>query len=54
MSNEKCSGLKRNDRSEQDLDSFNEGNQGLRTDKRELSHRYYLFIFLKYVLKFFL
>ena len=32
--------IKRNDRSEQDLDTFNEaGHYGLRSDKRELSHR---------------
>ncbi|XP_011495678.1 PREDICTED: cytosolic purine 5'-nucleotidase [Ceratosolen solmsi marchali] len=42
MLNEKYSGLRRNDRSEQDLDSFNEGNQGLRSDKRELSHRIFV------------
>lgn len=33
-------GLTRNDRSEQDLDSYyNEGTHGTRTDKRELGHR---------------
>ena len=31
--------MTRNDRSEQDLDSYNEGGHGLRTDKRELGHR---------------
>lgn len=32
--------LTRNDRSEQDLDCYNEGNgHGARTDKRELGHR---------------
>ncbi|CAD1478709.1 unnamed protein product, partial [Heterotrigona itama] len=30
--------MTRNDRSEQDLDSYNEGGHGLRTDKRELGH----------------
>lgn len=32
-------GLTRNDRSEQDLDSYNEGTHGARSDKRELGHR---------------
>ena len=32
-------GLTRNDRSEQDLDSYNEGTHGTRSDKRELGHR---------------
>ena len=32
-------GLKRNDRSEHDFDSYNEGVHVLRTDKRELGHR---------------
>lgn len=32
-------GLTRNDRSEQDLDSYTEGIHGVRTDKRELGHR---------------
>lgn len=31
--------LTRNDLSEQDLDTFIEGMQNLRTDKRELGHR---------------
>ncbi|KAK1135451.1 hypothetical protein K0M31_000046 [Melipona bicolor] len=31
--------MTRDDRSEQDLDSYNEGGHGLRTDKRELGHR---------------
>ncbi|XP_014233853.1 cytosolic purine 5'-nucleotidase isoform X1 [Trichogramma pretiosum] len=35
-------GIRRNDRSEQDLDSFNEGAYGLRSDKRELSHRVFV------------
>ncbi|OXU19410.1 hypothetical protein TSAR_004076 [Trichomalopsis sarcophagae] len=42
MSKQISLGLKRNDRSEQDLDSFNEGNQGQRSDKRELSHRIFV------------
>ncbi|KOX72744.1 hypothetical protein WN51_00684 [Melipona quadrifasciata] len=33
--------MTRDDRSEQDLDSYNEGGHGLRTDKRELGHRVY-------------
>ncbi|KAK9301685.1 hypothetical protein QLX08_006094 [Tetragonisca angustula] len=35
-------GMIRNDRSEQDLDSYNEGGHGLRTDKRELGHRIFV------------
>lgn len=31
--------MTRNDRSEQDLDSYNEGGYIIRTDKRELGHR---------------
>ncbi|XP_058809826.1 cytosolic purine 5'-nucleotidase isoform X2 [Phymastichus coffea] len=34
--------MRRNDRSEQDLDCFNEGSHELRTDKRELSHRIFV------------
>ncbi|XP_076651367.1 5' nucleotidase B isoform X6 [Halictus rubicundus] len=35
--------MTRNDRSEQDLDCYNEGNrQGVRTDKRELGHRIFV------------
>ncbi|XP_011866695.1 PREDICTED: cytosolic purine 5'-nucleotidase isoform X1 [Vollenhovia emeryi] len=35
-------GLTRNDRSEQDLDSYNEGTHGARSDKRELGHRIFV------------
>ncbi|XP_070152649.1 cytosolic purine 5'-nucleotidase isoform X7 [Polyergus mexicanus] len=35
-------GLTRNDRSEQDLDSYNVGIHGARTDKRELGHRIFV------------
>ncbi|XP_043268675.1 cytosolic purine 5'-nucleotidase isoform X2 [Venturia canescens] len=35
-------GLKRNDRSELEFDSYNEGVHALRTDKRELSHRIFV------------
>ncbi|XP_012259979.1 cytosolic purine 5'-nucleotidase isoform X2 [Athalia rosae] len=36
------SGLTRNDRSEQDLDCFTEGDQRMRTDKREIAHRIFV------------